>query len=123
MRTFSILFVTFVLLASTVMGAVSFNERGSDHGFNGNDVVGATTWDGKPATSLSGSGTLASPYLIGTPADLLFMSNKVNEGNASYVSAHYRLTEDIVYNDLAHYNIWGEGFAPRYKWTPIGTQT
>ncbi len=64
------------------------------------------SWDGTSSQSLSGEGTKESPYVIKSGADLAFFASKVNEGDASYVSANYILQSDI---DLS-YNVW----------TPIG---
>ncbi|WP_250228793.1 S-layer homology domain-containing protein [Anaeropeptidivorans aminofermentans] len=57
-----------------------------------------------------GEGTSETPYQITTPAQLAKLAELVNEGNASYNAAHYRLMNDL---DLSGY-VSGEG------WMPIG---
>ena len=59
-------------------------------------------------TSLRGNGTEDSPYLIGSIADLEFMSDKVNNYNANYEDKHYKLTANLQFADDAE------------SWTPIG---
>ena len=71
-------------------------------------------------TSLSGEGTEASPYLIGTADELAFMRDKVNAGDAAYVSAYYKLTANIDLNDVTNYANWATQ-APSNNWTAIGT--
>lgn len=71
-------------------------------------------------TKLSGSGTAADPYQIGSADELAFMRDKVNEGNATYVSAYYKLTDDIYLNDVADYTAWSKTKSPQNTWTPIG---
>ncbi len=70
-------------------------------------------------TSLSGKGTEASPYLIGTADELAFMRDKVNAGDAAYVSAYYKLTANIDLNDVTNYANWATQ-APANNWTAIG---
>ncbi len=71
-------------------------------------------------TKLSGSGTATDPYQIGSADELAFMRDKVNEGNATYVSAYYKLTDDIYLNDVADYMTWSKTKSPQNTWTPIG---
>ena len=40
---------------------------------------------------LNGSGTADDPFLINTIEDLTWMRDRVNNGDATYVSAHYKL--------------------------------
>ena len=70
-------------------------------------------------TSLSGEGTEALPYLIGTADELAFMRDKVNAGDAAYVSAYYQLTANIDLNDVTNYANWATQ-APANNWTAIG---
>ena len=71
-------------------------------------------------TKLSGSGTAEDPYQIGSADELAFMRDKINAGNATYVSAYYKLTDDIYLNDVADYTAWSKTKSPRNTWTPIG---
>lgn len=59
-------------------------------------------WDGSSKTQPSGSGTAASPYKIGTAAQLAWFANAVNNGSRSACAV---LTADIDLNGQ--------------KWTPI----
>lgn len=58
-------------------------------------IFTATACGGK--AELSGSGTEAHPYLIGTADDLWTMAALVNteETRTEYTGAHYRMTADI----------------------------
>lgn len=47
------------------------------------------------STSLSGSGTSQSPYLITSARDLNYMASMVNSGSSRYVLAYYNLANDI----------------------------
>lgn len=63
-------------------------------------------WNGTTvAASLSGDGTEASPYLIGSGAELKYLS--VNYATLHGVGKYFKLTADINLNEKA--------------WTPIGT--
>ena len=75
--------------------------------------AGADTWAGEASTvqSLPGSGTSTDPYQIATGAQLAFLAQQVNAGDAKYTSAYYVLTADI---DL------GNNLTNNKEWTPIG---
>ncbi len=64
-------------------------------------------WDGVATVCPSGSGTAASPYLIGTPAELAYVSENI--ASLRGASKYFKLTADI---DLGG-----------YQWTPIGHRT
>ena len=71
-------------------------------------AVSSGNWADFASGSLLGSGTAGNPYLIQTAGDLAFMAQMVNQGNAAYKSASFKLENTI---DLsAHY------------WTPIGAE-
>ena len=77
----------------------------------------ATITPSKP----KGEGTKASPYQIGTAAELYWFADKVNNENATYKNANAVLTADItvntgVLNEDGELNDTGEFI----KWTPIG---
>ena len=85
------------------------------------DEPAPVVWDGTVSISFSGgSGTEADPYQIATGADLAYLAQLVNEGNAEYNAAHYVLTADIALNDTTEYEKF-EKTAPINAWTPIGT--
>ena len=64
-------------------------------------------WDGTVATSFKyGNGSLSSPYLITTGAELAYLAQRVNAGT-TYAGQVFQLARDI---DLKNRN-----------WTPIGT--
>ncbi|MBR1799418.1 MAG: hypothetical protein IJ761_06005 [Bacteroidales bacterium] len=54
------------------------------------------------ATTLIGSGTAASPYLIANCNDLTIMRNVVNTQNSTYGSAYYKLIYDIDCDTITH---------------------
>jgi hypothetical protein len=60
-----------------------------------------------PISGMSGAGTAASPYVVTTADMLAAIASAVNGGDARYISAHYKLGNDI---DLSGYG----------SWTPIG---
>lgn len=54
-----------------------------------------------------GAGTSVSPYEISSSSNLLYLAAAVNSGDASYTSAHYKLTNNIDLSGIGN-------------WTPIG---
>ena len=74
-----------------------------------------------------GDGTENSPYLISNREQLDLFSSLVNSSD-EYAGASYRLTADIMYNDLADCEHWGndnrtnEVNNPEHIWTPAGTE-
>lgn len=54
-----------------------------------------------------GAGTSVSPYEISSSSNLLYLAAAVNRGDASYTSAHYKLTNNIDLSGIGN-------------WTPIG---
>ena len=72
------------------------------------NVSAASPWDGTTiATSYAaGSGTLADPYQISSPAELAYLSQSVIGGNL-YVGKYFILTNDLDLNNEL--------------WTPIGS--
>ncbi|MEA4994461.1 MAG: GLUG motif-containing protein, partial [Oscillibacter sp.] len=61
-----------------------------------------------------GAGTSGNPYQITTAAQLAKLAELVNEGNASYNAAHYKLMNNL---DLFAY---GKDYDDGKGWTPIG---
>ena len=57
--------------------------------------------------SLTGAGTANDPYIINTIDELKWMRDQVNKANKTYVSAHYKLMDNL--------DFYGEA-----DWTPIG---
>lgn len=77
-------------------------------------------WNGAAAAAFgSGSGTEDDPYIISSGGQLAYLANLVNEGNSYYSSCHYKLGNDILLNETADFEVWGED-APENEWTPIG---
>lgn len=74
-----------------------------------------------------GNGTENSPYLISNREQLDLFSSLVNSSD-EYAGASYKLTADIMYNDLANCEYWGndnrtnELNNPEHIWTPAGTE-
>lgn len=74
-----------------------------------------------------GDGTENSPYLISNREQLDLFSSLVNNSD-EYAGASYKLTSDIIYNDLADCEHWGndnrtnEANNPEHIWTPAGTE-
>ncbi len=86
------------------------------------DIVGTLpeAWDGTVATSLNGAGTAESPYLIGTPAELKYFANEISANRR--LTAHFKLTSDIVLNDISNFSSWGDTTVAESlnKWDSIG---
>ena len=73
----------------------------------GESVLNADVWDGTVATGFaSGSGISDDPYLISTSAQLAYLAQQVNGGNA-YEGKYFRQTEDFALDEK--------------PWAPIGT--
>jgi hypothetical protein len=70
----------------------------------------AAPWDGTTiaTTFAGGTGTLANPYQISSPAELAYLSQSVNGGN-TYATNYFILTSDLDLNSKS--------------WTPIGNAT
>ena len=86
-------FITFALIAAMMLTMLVAN-------------VSADAWDGTSVSeSLKGEGTVASPYLVESAADLAFLAKSVNAGN-QYGGMYFTQTADI---DLGN-----------KEWTPIG---
>ena len=72
-----------------------------------------------------GDGSRENPFIISNRYHLDLFSEMVNK-NSYYSSACYKITEDIVYNDLADFEVWGgdgktnEVVSPENIWTPVG---
>lgn len=64
-----------------------------------------------------GNGSVDSPYLISTAAQLVKLAELVNMGNADYNAKHYQLTCDI---DLSTY---GRSYNGGKGWEPIGLES
>ena len=52
-------------------------------------------------SDLTGEGTEASPYIIGSEAAWNYIVGKVNSGDEGYATAYYRLTNDITVTTMA----------------------
>ena len=59
-----------------------------------------------------GAGTGENPYQITTPAQLAKLAELVNEGDASYNAAYYKLTNDLDLSDYDTDYDSGKGFIP-----------
>ncbi|MBR3299498.1 MAG: dockerin type I repeat-containing protein [Clostridia bacterium] len=79
-------------------------------------------WDGSIASSFAGgSGTEDDPYLVTNGAELAYLAQIVNSGEApDWYSFHVSLENDIYLNDTTGWESWSEENAPANEWTPIG---
>ena len=59
------------------------------------DVTVTASEVSMPSPVIPGDGTAESPVLISSPSDYLFIANKINEGDAAYISLYYALENDI----------------------------
>ncbi len=77
-------------------------------------------WNGLSASGFeSGSGTMANPYVIKTPNQLAYLSERSNNG-LTYSGKYFVLANDIVLNDTTNWESWGTT-APENTWTAIGS--
>ena len=88
----------------------------------------SNVWDGTTATSFAGGdGTESNPYQISNGAELALMSKLITvDNNGDYNRACYKLTADIVLNDMPHVSTWygawnNDEYEPENMFTPIGT--
>ena len=58
------------------------------------------------ADTLEGAGTSDNPYLISDVADFNYMANKINSGDADYVAAYYKLTDDLIFTNESGANLF-----------------
>ncbi|MDD3252536.1 MAG: carbohydrate-binding domain-containing protein [Lachnospiraceae bacterium] len=81
-------------------------EEGKAIMLNGKDVLDVTI--GEIKLEFKGEGTEASPYEISTAKELADLAAAVNNGKEDYISAHYKLMNNLDLSGIA-------------SWTPIGT--
>lgn len=80
-------------LLEWTIGAVSGGARVDTNELD--EERNVSVWDGSSAsTSLSGSGTIASPYLIQSANDLAYFANQVIGGNI-YTSKYIKMTKSV----------------------------
>lgn len=58
--------------------------------------TGIEIWNGLSCSVLQGDGSIANPYLVNSLQDLASVAYYVNNGDAKYQTARYRLTSDIT---------------------------
>lgn len=58
------------------------------------------------ADTLEGAGTSDNPYLISDVADFNYMANKINNGDADFVAAYYKLTDDLIFTNESGANLF-----------------
>lgn len=81
-------------------------------------------WNGTVAESFAGGdGTKENPYLISNGSQLALLMKDINdtvdESNQTTAGKYYRLTNDIVLNDISDFSEW-ETQPPKNKWTSGG---
>lgn len=82
----------------------------------------AIIWNGAAANGFSqGSGKEEDPFIIENGGQLAYLSNLINDGNSNYTSSYYRLSNDILLNDISDYKNWDKN-PPENKWLPIGSK-
>lgn len=89
------------------------------------DVPNLPVWDGTVAESFAGgSGTADDPYLISNGSQLALLMQKINdtvkESQQTTEGEYYKLTADIVLNDVTNYYDWSAEVAPANEWIPGG---
>ncbi|MBR3996317.1 MAG: hypothetical protein IKI97_13710 [Clostridia bacterium] len=81
-------------------------------------------WDGTVADSFAGGdGTKESPYLVSDGSHLALLSKNINdtvsETYQNTAGKYYRMTNDIVLNDITDFYEW-ETQPPENEWSPGG---
>lgn len=81
-------------------------------------------WDGTIAESFAGGdGTKDNPYLISDGSHLALLAKRINDtvddSDQTTEGEYYKLTNDIVLNDISDFDAW-ESTPPANKWTPGG---
>lgn len=74
--------------------------------------TGIEIWNGNSLCVLEGSGTVASPYLIGSVEELASVAYYVNNEEGSYATARYKLVSDIEINSSVDWVAIGTATAP-----------
>lgn len=77
----SLFFITKLRTPSTRFNTVNVGSRITGRGFKSVLTNDMGSWDDVATTDWSGSGTVASPYIINTPEQLAGLSTTVNAGN------------------------------------------
>ena len=82
------------------------------------------------ATSFeSGTGTKDNPYIIASQEQLDYFSYVINNKNAEYSKACYKLANDIYYNDITSFVSWSQNavtgvmYHPENIWEPAGIKS
>ncbi len=83
-----IVFVNDVVVAPNASGVYSYNVGTENVVIRAEGVL-------KDTPTLSGVGTMDSPFVIAKPIDLLYMAQQVNAGNQDYCRGNYVLVNDI----------------------------
>ena len=88
-------------------------------------VPNLPVWDGTVAESYAGgSGTQNDPYLISDGSQLAYLMKQINdtqlESEQTTEGIYYKLTNDILLNDISDYKEWSDYSAPKNVWTPGG---
>ena len=76
-------------------------------------------WQGDTDTDWLGSGTSDDPYLISSPAEFAGLAKKVNDGE-TYEDKSFKLTADILLNDVANVASVSETLYCKNQWKLIG---
>lgn len=75
---------------------------------------------GKVSSSLSGNGTVSSPYLISSAADLRFLSDECRAGN-TFKGKYFKMTSDITINKNVLDKNGNHNDSRNFeRWIPIG---
>ena len=88
-------------------------------------VPNLPVWDGTVAESYAGgNGTQNDPYLISDGSQLAYLMKQINdtqlESEQTTEGIYYKLTNDILLNDISDYKEWSDYSAPKNVWTPGG---
>ncbi|MEE0266106.1 MAG: dockerin type I repeat-containing protein [Acutalibacteraceae bacterium] len=82
------------------------------------------------ATSFeSGTGIEDNPYIIASQEQLDYFSYVINNKNAEYSTACYKLANDIYYNDITSFESWSQNavtgvmYYPENIWEPAGIKS
>ncbi len=121
-------FAVFCAVLSPLCSALAENNGTAALQSNSGQIAESKTnlkvWDGTVATQYAGgNGTEEQPFLISNGSELALLMREINsatkESEQTTENLHYRLTADILLNDVSNFSLW-ETQPPQNKWTPGG---
>ncbi|MCL2712380.1 MAG: hypothetical protein FWD37_03790, partial [Methanomassiliicoccaceae archaeon] len=127
-RTLAVAIAMIMVFSSLVVSVMNFEDQ-YDGGENNSLLNDSVVWGGPTDIADDfagdGDGSEGNPYQISTPGELALLAKLVNEDDEVFNAGdkYYKLTTDLLLNDLTQFKEWGAGVVPDNPWTPIGDAT